>query len=110
MAGLALHELSAVAAVAEHRSFRTAAAQLGMSPSSLSHAIASVERRLGVRLFNRTTRSVSLTEAGEHFLARVHPALREIATAVESVNQFRDTPAGLFRLNASEAGPEPILP
>jgi DNA-binding transcriptional LysR family regulator len=110
MAGLALNELTALAAVATHRSFRAAATDLGVSPSALSHSVAGVERRLGVRLFNRTTRSVSLTEAGEHFLARIRPALREIAGAVETVNQFRDTPAGLLRFNASEGGAERILP
>lgn len=110
MAGLSLHELTALSAVATRKSFRAAAADLNISPSSLSHQVASVERRLGVRLFNRTTRSVSLTEAGEHFLARIHPALREIADAVETVNRFRETPAGLLRLNASEGGAERILP
>ena len=110
MAGLSLHELHALAAVATRKSFRAAAGELGVSPSSLSHAIAGMERRLGVRLFNRTTRSVSLTEAGEHFLARIHPALREIADAVETVNQFRDTPSGLLRINASEGGAERLLP
>jgi DNA-binding transcriptional LysR family regulator len=110
MAGLALNELNGLMAVAAHRSFRTAAAELGVSPSSLSHAVANIERRLGVRLFNRTTRSVSLTEAGEGFLARVQPALREIANAVETVNRFRDTPAGQLRLNASEAAAERALP
>ncbi len=110
MAGLSLQELTALTAVASRRSFRAAAGQLAVSPSSLSHQVASVERRLGVRLFNRTTRSVSLTEAGEHFLARVNPALREIADAVETVHRFRDTPAGLLRLNASEGGAERILP
>lgn len=110
MAGLALHELNALAAVAASRSFRAAAVELGVSPSSLSHAIAAMERRLGVRLFNRTTRSVSLTEAGEHFLARVQPALREIADAVETVNRFRDTPAGLLRINASDGAAERVLP
>jgi DNA-binding transcriptional LysR family regulator len=110
MSGLALNELNALSAVAAHRSFRAAAAELGVSPSSLSHAVASMERRLGVRLFNRTTRSVSLTEAGESFLTRVQPALREIADAVETVNRFRDTPAGLLRLNASEGGAERVLP
>lgn len=110
MAGLALHELNALAAVAASRSFRAAAAELGVSPSSLSHAVAAVERRLGVRLFNRTTRSVSLTEAGEQFLARVQPALREIADAVETVNRFRDTPAGLLRINTSEGAARRVLP
>jgi DNA-binding transcriptional LysR family regulator len=110
MAGLALSELKALAAVASHHGFRPAAAELGVSPSSLSHSVASIEGRLGVRLFNRTTRSVSLTEAGEHFLARIQPALRDIAEAVETVNRFRDTPAGLLRLNSSEGGAERILP
>jgi DNA-binding transcriptional LysR family regulator len=107
---LALNELNRLMAVAAHRSFRAAAAELGVSPSSLSHAVASMERRLGVRLFNRTTRSVALTEAGEDFLARIQPALREIADAVETVNRFRDTPAGMLRLNASEAAAERVLP
>ena len=109
MSGLSLAELTALSAVAARRSFRAAAGDLNISPSSLSHSVASVERRLGVRLFNRTTRSVSLTEAGEHFLVRIHPALREIAEAVETVNRFRDTPAGLLRFNASEGGAERIL-
>lgn len=110
MADLALTELAALGAVAAHRSFRSAAAELGLSPSSLSHRVASIERRLGVRLFNRTTRSVAMTEAGEQFLARIQPALREIAEAVETVNRFRDTPAGLLRLNSSEGGSARILP
>jgi DNA-binding transcriptional LysR family regulator len=107
---LALNELAALAAVAEHRSFRAAAAALGASPSSLSHRVAAMERQLGVRLFNRTTRSVALTEAGEQFLARVMPAMREIADAVETVNRFRDTPAGLLRLNTSEEAAARMLP
>ena len=110
MAGLTLQDLAMLSAVAERRSFRAAAAELGVSPSSLSHAVAGVERRLGVRLFNRTTRSVALTEAGEQFLARVRPALRDIEGAVETVNRFRDTPSGLLRINASEGGAERILP
>ena len=76
-----LFELNAVAAISAHRSFRAAATELGISPSALSHAIAGLEKRLGVRLINRTTRSVSLSQAGERFLARVSPALREIAGA-----------------------------
>lgn len=97
-----LLELNAVVAVATHRSFRAAAAELGMSPSALSHAVATLEQRMGVRLFNRTTRSVSLSEAGEHFLARVRPALREIAEAMEAANEFRDTLTGTLRINTSE--------
>lgn len=104
-----LPELNAVVAVASHRSFRAAAAVLGMSPSALSHAVSTLEQRMGVRLFNRTTRSVSLSEAGEQFLARLRPALREISEAMEAVNQFRDTPAGTLRINTSEGAARMIL-
>jgi DNA-binding transcriptional LysR family regulator len=104
-----LFELNAVVAVSTHRSFRRAAAELGMSPSALSHAIATLEQRLGLRLFNRTTRSVSLSDGGERFLARVQPALREISAAMEAVNEFRDTPRGMLRINASEGATRQIL-
>jgi DNA-binding transcriptional LysR family regulator len=104
-----LFELNAVAAISAHRSFRAAATELGISPSALSHAIAGLEKRLGVRLINRTTRSVSLSEAGKHFLARVSPALREIAGAMEDVNEFRDTPAGTLRINLKERAAHQIL-
>jgi len=104
-----LLELNAVVAVATHRSFRAAAAELGLSPSALSHRIATLEQRMGVRLFNRTTRSVSLSEAGEHFLARVEPALREISEAMEAVNEFRDAPMGTLRINASVGAARMIL-
>ncbi|HEY0197873.1 MAG TPA: LysR family transcriptional regulator [Rhodanobacter sp.] len=109
MSKAGLFELNAVVAVSTHRSFRRAAADLGMSPSALSHAIAALEQRVGVRLFNRTTRSVSLSEAGEQFLARVRPALHEIAAAMEDINAFRDTPAGTLRLNASEGAVRMLL-
>ena len=69
-----LFELNAVAAISAHRSFRAAATELGISPSALSHTIAGLEKRLGVRIIDRTTRSVALSEAGERFLARVSPA------------------------------------
>ncbi|RDI99734.1 LysR family transcriptional regulator [Dyella solisilvae] len=104
-----LDELNAVVSVATHRSFRAAAAELGMSPSALSHAIATLEQRMGVRLFHRTTRSVALSEAGEQFLARVRPALRDISEAMEAVNQFRDTPAGTLRINVSLGGARMVL-
>src|SRR5690349_12923936 len=97
----ALSELNGVVAVARHRNFRRAAAELGVSASALSHAIASLEQRLGVKLFHRTTRSVSLSEAGERFVARVRPALSEIANAMETANEFRDTPTGTLRINTS---------
>jgi DNA-binding transcriptional LysR family regulator len=102
-------ELNAVAAIAARKSFRGAASDLGISASALSHAVASLESRLGVRLFNRTTRSVSLTPAGEQFLTRVNPAMREIADAMHEVNEQRSTPAGLIRINTSEGAAEQIL-
>ncbi|MDR9751819.1 LysR family transcriptional regulator [Pseudomonas sp. SZMC_28357] len=104
-----LLELNAVVALANHRNFRRAAAELGLSPSAMSHAIAALEQRMGVRLFNRTTRSVSLSEAGEQFLARVRPALLDISSAMEAVNQFRDTPSGTLRINASEGAVQMLM-
>jgi DNA-binding transcriptional LysR family regulator len=104
-----LVELNAVVAVAAQRSFRKAAAELGMSPSALSHAVASLEARMGVRLFNRTTRSVALSEAGEQFLARLRPALGQIADAMDGVDAFRATPSGTLRINASEGAAAVIL-
>jgi DNA-binding transcriptional LysR family regulator len=109
MARTGLVELNAVAAVAAHKSFRGAAAEMGMSPSALSHAIASLEKRMGVRLFHRTTRSVALSEAGAQFLSRVRPALREIESAIEAVNEFRDSPRGTLRINASETAARAVL-
>lgn len=97
-----LVELKAVAAVAAAKSFRLGAVQMGMSASAVSHAVAMLETRLGVRLFNRTTRSVSLTEAGEQFLARVSPALTEIFGAMEGARQSTGKPAGSLRINTSE--------
>ncbi|HEY4365691.1 MAG TPA: LysR substrate-binding domain-containing protein [Steroidobacteraceae bacterium] len=114
MRNAGLFELNAVVAVATHRSFRGAAKELGISPSALSHAVAGLEQRMGVKLFSRTTRSVSLSEAGEEFLARIRPALHEISAAMESVNKFRDTPTGTLRINTSEAAAQmaltPVLP
>jgi DNA-binding transcriptional LysR family regulator len=104
-----LIELNAVVAVANQRSFRKAAAELGMSPSALSHAIASLEQRMGVRLFNRTTRSVAPSEAGLQFLARISPALGAITEAMAGVNEFRATPSGTIRLNMSEGAAQQIL-
>jgi DNA-binding transcriptional LysR family regulator len=108
-AGLA--ELNALVAVAAARNFRVAALELGMSASAVSHAIATLEARVGVRLFNRTTRSVSLTEAGEEFLNRIGPALRDISDAIEAVNQFRATPTGTIRINtAADAARDLLVP
>jgi len=81
-----------------------------MSPSSVSHIVANLERRLGIRLFPRSTRSVALTEADEAFLARVRPAVPEINQAIEGVNDLRDHPTGLIRLNATPWGADRLLP
>jgi DNA-binding transcriptional LysR family regulator len=96
-----LGELTAVLAVARQRNFRAAAGDLGMSRSAVSHAVSALERRIGVRLFNRTTRSVSLTAAGEQFVASVSPALKEIEDALTAATSRQATPAGALRINAS---------
>jgi DNA-binding transcriptional LysR family regulator len=104
-----LPELRAFVAVARHRNFRSAAGELGLSPSALSHAIAGLETELGVRLFHRTTRSVALSDAGEHLLLRVAPALAQIAEAVETVEDFRATPRGTLRINTSVGAARDML-
>jgi len=105
----ALADLEAVVAVTRRRSFRGAARELDVSPTALSHAIASLETRLGVRLFNRTTRSVSLTAAGQAFVAEVTPALGVIRSAIEGVNRHRATPAGVLRINSSSNAARQLL-
>lgn len=94
-----LAELAAFAAVAKHLSFRQAATERGTSSSAMSHSIRSLETRVGVRLFHRTTRSVSLTEAGEMLFARLGPALTDMQAAVDELNSFRATPFGTIRIN-----------
>src|SRR5450756_1223237 len=101
MAGIQLAELTAFVAVAEHRSFTKAAAQVGIALPTMSQTIRSLEERLGVRLFNRTTRSVALTEAGERLRAEILPIVQGIDHALESVNSFRDKPIGTLRLAAA---------
>src|SRR6187399_2545085 len=96
-----LIELEAVLAVARRGSFRAAAIELAMSTSALSNAVAGLEARLQVRLFNRTTRSVSLSEAGERFVAEVAPALTQIRDAMDAANELAATPHGTLRLNSS---------
>jgi DNA-binding transcriptional LysR family regulator len=91
-------KLSAFVAVADCGSFTKAAGQLGVSTGSLSHTIRELEQSLGVRLLNRTTRSVAPTEAGERMLTRLRPLFDEFAAAVDSVNAFRDRPAGQLRI------------
>lgn len=91
-------------AVAEHQSFSAAAVRLGVSPSAVSQSIRNLESRLGVTLFNRTTRSVGLTEVGAHYLDRVAPALRDLIAAAEDVGDANREPSGLLRLNVPRAG------
>jgi DNA-binding transcriptional LysR family regulator len=102
-------DLSSFLALARHRSFRRAADEVGCTPSALSHALKALEERLDLRLFNRTTRSVALTEAGELLLARVAPAFRDIEDALDDLNNFRGTPVGRLKLNAARASAKMVL-
>jgi DNA-binding transcriptional LysR family regulator len=106
-------EMNAFVAIAERSSFAKAAIHLGISRSALSETIRGLEEKLGVRLLNRTTRSVALTEVGERLLAQLRPALDSFEAAVECVNVFRDKPAGNLRLTvprpAAKTVIEPIL-
>ncbi|GLS46389.1 LysR family transcriptional regulator [Methylobacterium brachythecii] len=105
-----LADLDAFVAVARARSFRGAARLKGMSASALSEALRRLEARLGSRLLNRTTRSVTPTEAGAQLLERIAPAIREIGSALEAVNGSPDVPAGTLRLNAPTVVARHILP
>ena len=95
-----LLDFDAVIAISRRGSFRAAAPDLGMSTTALSNAIAKLEGQLGVRLFNRTTRSVSLTEAGRRFIDQMTPALRDIHAALDAVRSEQKTPSGTLRINA----------
>ncbi|WP_118178434.1 LysR family transcriptional regulator [Paraburkholderia phosphatilytica] len=105
-----LSDLKAFIAVTEARGFRQAALTRGVSPSSLSEAVRRLEQQLGVRLLNRTTRSVTPTEAGQRLVERLAPAFGEIAMALDAVNVFRDSPAGTLRLNVPSIAAREILP
>src|ERR1700736_1840281 len=95
-----LADLTAFVAVADRLSFRAAASRLGVTPSALSHSMRQLEGRLGVRLLNRTTRSVAVTNAGLRLLERLRPAISEIAGALEDLNQERQRPVGRLRIYA----------
>jgi DNA-binding transcriptional LysR family regulator len=110
MANPNLADLDAFVAVARARGFRGAAAVRGASASGLSEAVRRLEEALGVGLFNRTTRSVTPTEAGERLLERLAPALGEIESGLDVVNGFRDTPRGSLRLNVPVIVAMKILP
>ncbi|MDB5566630.1 MAG: putative transcriptional regulator [Tardiphaga sp.] len=98
-----LGDLTALAAIAAHRSFRKAADELGLSPSTLSHMMRVLEQNMGVRLLHRTTRSVSTTEAGERLVTRLQPVLRDLDSALQEVDAFRGRPSGTLRINANES-------
>ena len=104
-----LNDLDAVIAIARRASFRAAALDLGMSTTALSNAIAKLEANLGVRLFNRTTRSVSLTDAGRMFVEQVGPAMQDIHSAIEAVRSQQATPSGTLRINAFATAAREIL-
>jgi DNA-binding transcriptional LysR family regulator len=104
-----LDDLDAFAAIARHKSFRKAAIERGVSASTLSQTLRDLEARLDLRLLNRTTRSVGLTEAGARLLERVSPALAEIGAAVDHARAERAAPAGRLRINAPEPAVELVL-
>ena len=105
-----LNDLSAFVAVAQAGGFRDAARLGGVSASSLSEAVRRLEAKLGVRLLNRTTRSIAPTEAGARLLERLTPALGEVEAAIDVVNAFRDRPAGTLKLNVPATVARLVLP
>ena len=114
LSGADYNQLRAFVAVGECLSFSRAAEQLAVSPSALSQMLRGFEERIGVRLLNRTTRSVALTDAGENLLRRVRPAVSELGDAVGQVRRYRERPAGVVRIHAFRSAArtyvEPILP
>lgn len=109
MRGAEFADLRAFVAIAQERSFRRAAARLGVTPSALSHVIRTLEARLGAKLLHRTTRSVAPTEAGAVLLGRLVPAMAEMVHAVSEVGAFSDHPRGRLRLNLPRLAAESVL-
>ncbi|WP_266031711.1 LysR family transcriptional regulator [Brucella intermedia] len=107
-------DLTYFLAIARHRSFSRAAIEIGVSASALSHALKGLESRFGVRLLNRTTKSVTLTAAGEALAAAIGEPFEVIDTAIETLNRFRDAPTGRIRLNVAVEAANlllaPVLP
>ena len=93
-----LSDLNTFLAIADHLSFRAAAAQLGVTSSALSHSIRQLEERLGARLLHRTTRSVSLTDAGLRLMERLRPGMEQISNALEDLKEERRRPSGRLRI------------
>jgi DNA-binding transcriptional LysR family regulator len=104
-----LANLTAFVAVADQRSFRAAASRLGVTPSALSHSMRQLEERLGVRLLRRTTRSVSVTDAGLRLLERLRPAIDQISSALEDLNQERQRPIGRLRIYAIQVAAAAVI-
>ena len=104
-----LIELEAVLAIVRCGSFRAAALDLGMSTTAISNAVGKLERELAVRLFNRTTRSVSLTYAGRIFVAQIKPALEDIQKAMDTARSQQETPSGTLRINAFATAAREIM-
>ncbi len=102
-------DLAIFLAIAQHRSFRKAAVELGVTASALSHSLRAIEERLDVRLVNRTTRGVGLTEAGERLFDRIRPAFLDIDDALEDLDKFRGQPYGKLRINAPRAAAKTVL-
>ena len=109
MARDSVYDLLAYLAVARERSFTRAAAKLGVSQSALSHTIRGLEERLGLRLLNRTTRSVAPTEAGERLLRSVGPRFDEIDAELAALSELREKPAGAIRITSGEHAAETLL-
>ncbi|SOE49365.1 Transcriptional regulator, LysR family [plant metagenome] len=106
---LRLDSLEIFGDVVRHGGFRAAAASRGVSSSAISQSINALEEALGIRLLHRTTRSVAPTEAGEHLLHLLTPALQDIRVAVDGLNQFRENPSGTLRINAPGPAVDHVL-
>lgn len=105
-----LSDFSYFLAIAKHRNFRLAGQKMGLSASAMSHALKGLEAKLGVRLVNRTNRSVTLTAAGEEFRNAIEAPLKDIDQAVERLNKHRDSPRGRIRINTQVDAAHTILP
>lgn len=103
------NDIRALTLIAGYSSFRRAADELGLSPSTLSHQMRTLERELGIRLLHRTTRSVSPTQAGERLIARMQPVLRDFDSALEAIDEELGRPSGELRINASEIAGRTLL-
>jgi DNA-binding transcriptional LysR family regulator len=102
-------DLTTFLSIAKHRNFRRAAEELQVTPSALSHALRNLEEQIDIRLFNRTSRSVALTEAGERLHRRVQPAFREIEEALDELSGFTGRPTGTVRISASHIAAQTLL-